>query len=98
MIGPDLSTGNAYDYSKHHFLETKVNSFYAAGYWDISETVELTAGARYTREEKDGRITIPYVHFGLIPFGFGGFDPFPALRAGGGRGGGLGRGSYALRT
>lgn len=79
LIGPDLSTGNAYDYSKPHFLETKVNSFYAAGYWDISETVELTAGARYTREEKDGRITIPYVHFGLIPFGFGGFDRVDGL-------------------
>ena len=79
MFGPDPATGRAYDYNKNHFLDTEVRSFFIAGYWDITDSVEVTAGARYTEEEKEGYITIPYVHGGLGPFGFGGFDRVDGL-------------------
>ena len=63
LIGPDLATGNAYDYNKNHFTDTSVKSLFVAGYLDVSENLELTAGGRYTKDEKDGYITIPYVHY-----------------------------------
>ncbi|MEM7016248.1 MAG: TonB-dependent receptor, partial [Pseudomonadota bacterium] len=62
LVVPDPVTGNGYDYNKNHFLDTEVFSTYLAGYWDISETLELTGGLRYTKEDKSGFITIPYVH------------------------------------
>lgn len=71
IIGPDPVTGNEYDYNKHHFLESDVLSAYLALYWDITEDTELTVGARWTDEEKEGRIEIPYLHAGAILFGFG---------------------------
>ncbi len=61
-IGADPVTGNEYDYNKHHFLDTEVYSFFLAATWDINERTELTVGARYTDEQKDGRIEIPYIH------------------------------------
>jgi iron complex outermembrane receptor protein len=73
--GRDVVTGNGYDYNKNHYLDTTVYSVYLAGYWDIVEGVELTAGVRYTNEDKDGRITIPYMHsflsgaLGFLPSG-----------------------------
>ncbi len=72
LVGPDPFTGNEYDYNKHHFLDTDVVSAFLAVYWDINERTELTFGARYTEEEKDGYILIPYVHAGAGVFGFGG--------------------------
>jgi iron complex outermembrane receptor protein len=65
LVAPDPITGNGYDYNKHHFLDTDVFSGFAAVYWDINERTELTFGARYTDEEKSGRIEIPYVHLFL---------------------------------
>lgn len=46
-------------------------SGFVAVYWDITEKAELTFGARYTDEEKDGKILIPYLHAGAAIFGFG---------------------------
>lgn len=71
LVGPDPFTGNEYDYNKHHFLDTDVWSTFIAVYWDINERTELTFGARYTDEEKDGKIQIPYLHAGAALFGFG---------------------------
>jgi iron complex outermembrane receptor protein len=61
-FGVDPVTGNGYDYNKNHYLDTRVYSGYIAGYWDITDDLELTAGVRYTDESKDGRIDIPYMH------------------------------------
>ena len=72
IVGPDPFTGNEFDYQKTHFLDTDVLSAFLAVYWDITEQLELTFGARYTEEEKDGYILIPYVHAGAGLFGFGG--------------------------
>ena len=65
LLAPDPITGNGYDYNKHHFLDTDVFSAFAAFYWDINEKTELTFGARYTDEEKEGKIEIDYVHLFL---------------------------------
>lgn len=65
LVAPDPITGNGYDYDKHHFTDTDVMSIFVAGYWDITENVEVTAGVRYTDEEKEGYITVPYVHLFL---------------------------------
>ena len=62
LVGIDPTTKNGYDYNKNHFLDTKVKSAYLATYWDLTDQLELTVGVRYTNEEKDGYITIPYVH------------------------------------
>ncbi|MEZ5596980.1 MAG: TonB-dependent receptor [Pseudomonadales bacterium] len=62
LVAPDPVTGNGYDYNKNHFLDTTVKSGFLAVYWDITDALELTAGARYTDENKKGHITIPYVH------------------------------------
>ncbi len=71
VIGPDPVTGWEYDYNKHHFLDTEVYSVFLAAYWDLNERTEVTAGLRYTDEEKDGRIEIPYLHAAAILFGWG---------------------------
>lgn len=65
LIALDPITGNGYDYNKNHFLDTRVVSVFLAGYWDVTDNVELTAGLRYTKEDKNGHITIPYVHLFL---------------------------------
>lgn len=65
LLAPDPITGNGYDYNKHHFLDTDVMSAFIAVYWDINDRTELTFGARYTEEDKEGRIEIPYVHLFL---------------------------------
>ena len=71
IVGPDPVTGWEYDYNKHHFLDTEVYSFFLAGYWDLNERTEVTASLRYTDEQKDGRIEIPYLHAAAALFGFG---------------------------
>ncbi|MCY4343237.1 MAG: TonB-dependent receptor [Gammaproteobacteria bacterium] len=70
LAGPDLATGNAYDYNKKHLTDTEVYSAFLSLTWDINERTELTAGARYTHEEKKGSIEIPYVHFALAASSF----------------------------
>ena len=77
LFGPDPVTGNEYDYNKNHSLDTEVWSGYVAGYWDITDTLELTAGVRYTDEQKDGEITLPYIHAFALAFGFGCTNPDP---------------------
>ena len=72
LVGPDPSTGNMYDYNKDHYLDTEVMSAFFAIYWDLNDRTEVTFGARYTEEEKNGRIEIAYVHAAAAAFGFGG--------------------------
>jgi len=71
LFGPDPVTGWGYDYNKHHFLDTQVFSGFMALYWDLNERTEVTVGVRYTDEEKDGHIEIPYLHALAGAFGFG---------------------------
>ncbi len=71
LVGPDKATGNAYDYNKNHYLDSAALSGFLVGYWDIADTLELTAGLRFTHENKDGYITVPYLHEVSAFFGFG---------------------------
>lgn len=71
IIGPDPTTGNEYDYNKRHLTDTDAWSAFIAFYWDINDRTELTFGARYTDEEKEGIIEIPYMHAAAALFGFG---------------------------
>ena len=71
LFGPDPATGNEYDYNKDHYLDTEVFSAFFALYWDLNERTEVTVGARYTEEDKEGRIEIPYLHAAAGGFGFG---------------------------
>ncbi len=71
IIGPDPVTGNEYDYNKHHYLDTEVYSAFFALYWELNERTEVTAGARYTSEDKDGKIEIPYLHAAAVLFEWG---------------------------
>ena len=70
LVGADPATGNRYDYNKDHFLDTEVYSAFLAFYWDVNDRTEITFGARYTDEQKDGYIEIPYIHAAAAAFGF----------------------------
>ncbi len=70
LVGPDPITGNEYDYNKKHSTDTEVLSAFLSLTWDINDRTELTFGARYTDEEKDGIIEIPYIHTFAALFGF----------------------------
>jgi iron complex outermembrane receptor protein len=70
LFGNDPVTGKGNDWDKNHFLDTTTFSYFVAGYWDISPELELTAGVRYTDEDRDGKINISYMHSGLVGFGF----------------------------
>ena len=75
LIFPDPITGNSYDWDKNHYTDTESWSAFAAVYWDITDALTLTAGARYSKDEKDGYIDIAYMHaflsgvFGFLPTG-----------------------------
>jgi iron complex outermembrane receptor protein len=55
-------TGNRYDWDKEHYTDTESWSAFAAMYWDITEDLTLTAGVRYSEDDRDGKIKIPYMH------------------------------------
>ena len=75
LFGLDPVTGYGYDYSKVQDTESEAWSIFVAGYYQITEDLELTAGIRYTDEEKDVAIEIPYMHvfanaiLGFLPSG-----------------------------
>lgn len=71
LVGADPFTGNQYDYNKDHFLDTDVISIFFAAYWDLNDVTELTFGARYTEEDKEGYILVPYLHTAARLFGWG---------------------------
>jgi iron complex outermembrane receptor protein len=81
LVGPDPVTGNTFDWTKNHYTDAETWSAFAAVYWDVTDAVEVTAGVRYTDEEKDGEIEIEYMHaflplLGMLPTGtvIGGLD------------------------
>ena len=75
LIFPDPITGNSYDWDKNHYTDTKSWSIFGAIFWDLTDDLTLTAGARYSKDERDGYIDIAYMHaflsgvFGFLPTG-----------------------------
>jgi iron complex outermembrane receptor protein len=71
LLYPDPFTGNRYDWDKNQYTDTESISAFAAIYWDLSDTVSVTAGVRYSEDEKDSWFEIPYMHdFGSRVVGF----------------------------
>lgn len=73
LLGPDPLTG--YSNSATVIQETEGDNYSAFGelMWDIGEAWQLSVGARYTRDEKEGTQFSNYVHQFLVLSG--GFDP-----------------------
>lgn len=76
LLGPDPFTGNGYEWQKLHVTDGKTYSAFLSAFYDITDTIQLSGGVRYTKEDKRGRIDIPY----LSPFISGGppFNNVPA--------------------
>jgi len=62
LIGPDPVTGNTYDWDKNHTTDTKAKSLFGSLIFNLTDQLELVAGARYTDESKTQVITVPYLH------------------------------------
>ena len=76
LLFPDPVTGNTFDYFKKHRTKTNTYSLFGSATYDITDQLEMTAGVRYTKEDKVNTIEIPYMHtflstvFGFVPSGF----------------------------
>ena len=66
LIAPDPATGNTYDWDKIHVTNTKAYSLFGSLIFDLTDQLELVAGARYTDEKKTQVITVPYLHSFLL--------------------------------
>ncbi|MFN2100047.1 TonB-dependent receptor [Altererythrobacter sp. MF3-039] len=76
FLGPDPVTGFTYDWLADRPLSAEAVSIYASGSLDLSDTLNLSGGVRWTDENKDTTIGFPYVHsfittvFGAVSSGF----------------------------
>ncbi len=76
VLGPDAATGFTFDWLADRPLRAKAISFYASGSLDLSDSINLSGGVRWTDEKKSTTISFPYVHsfiataFGAVPSGF----------------------------
>jgi len=69
LFGPDPVTGNTFDYLREHTTDTEALSLFGSFDFDITDRLNLTAGIRWTDEQKSNQIEIPFVH-GLFGLGF----------------------------
>ena len=68
----DPFTGFTIDWIKRHPTAHETKSLFGSISWDIDENWNLTAGGRYSDEEKENFYTTPFVHAGfaaLLPGG-----------------------------
>ncbi len=76
-------TGYTYDWDKIHLTKTEAISLFGSVTIDLTDTLQLSGGARWTDETKVQTISIPYVHNLLAyvqdPGGSGLFVPSPAF-------------------
>ncbi|MFU7529614.1 TonB-dependent receptor [Qipengyuania sp. ASV99] len=76
VLGPDPATGFTFDWLADRPLSAEAISFYVSGSLDLTDTVNLSGGIRWTDEEKSTTIAFPYVHsfisgpLGAVPSGF----------------------------
>lgn len=70
LIAPDPVTGNTYDWDKIHTTKTEAYSLFGSLIFDLTDQLELTAGARWTAESKTQTIRVPYLHTFLQGPGF----------------------------
>ncbi len=67
LIAPDPVTGFTFDYDKIHTTKTEAGSFFGSVIFDVTDQLELSGGIRYTKENKNQVIRVPYVHRFLGP-------------------------------
>ena len=76
ILGPDPATGFTFDWLADRPLKAEAISFYASGSLDLTETVNLSGGLRWTDENKSTTIGFPFVQpfitnvLGGVPDGF----------------------------
>ncbi|WP_019530029.1 TonB-dependent receptor [Dasania marina] len=83
-VGTQETIGNEYSRTKN---ETTSFAVYAQGTWEVTDKLHLTAGARYTKDEKD--YTAESVNCDLVADGTMDGTPFEDFAACGGVGGSL---------
>ena len=62
IIGPDPITGFTFDWLADRPLSAEALSFFASGSLDLTDTLNLSGGLRWTDENKDTTISFPFVH------------------------------------
>jgi iron complex outermembrane recepter protein len=67
-VPADPVTGRFWSYEKDSTTDGQTKSAFAEVTWNITDTVELTGGARYTEEKKDSDLQSTYVHSLLSGF------------------------------
>ena len=61
-FGPDSRNGRQWTWDKIARQESTAWSGYGEFILDVNDTVEISAGARYTDEERDFRFDVPFLH------------------------------------
>ncbi len=61
-FGSATGGGIGFDYQREHFTDTEAFSVFASFDYDITQDLTLTAGIRYTDEEKTNDIAIPFIN------------------------------------
>ena len=61
-FGAATGGGIGFDYQREHFTNTDAFSLFGSVDYDISDKLTLTAGVRWTDEEKDNTISIPFIN------------------------------------
>jgi len=77
FLAPDPVTGATLDWRRKHYTTTDAYSVFGSVLVEPTDRLELSAGLRYTKEEKTNRIEVPFVHavlsspaFGFLSSGF----------------------------
>lgn len=72
FLTPDPITGATFDWRRQHYTTTDAYSVFGSVLVEPTDRLELSAGLRYTKEEKVNRIEVPFVHAVLsgAPFNF----------------------------
>lgn len=61
-FGAATGGGIGFDYQREHFTNTDAFSLFGSVDYDLTDRLTLTAGLRWTTEEKDNRISIPFIN------------------------------------
>lgn len=72
FLAPDPVTGATFDWRRQHYTTTDAYSAFGNIMVEPTDRLELSAGVRYTKEEKVNHIEVPFVHAVLSrpPFNF----------------------------
>ncbi|MEP0189900.1 MAG: TonB-dependent receptor [Erythrobacter sp.] len=62
VLGPDPVTGFTFDWLADRPLSAQAISFFGSGSLDITDSLNLSGGLRWTHEDKDTTISFPFVH------------------------------------